>query len=104
MIAVNGWVQNTLLITAWVSVALGTTIRFLPFDPPYGFMNGLFLSMGWVAVLAIPQLIDFLEFEWLLLLGIGGVLIHSAHLLSVCDDQILGLTPLGTMKFGMQWL
>ena len=37
-------------------------------------MNGLFLSMGWVAVLAIPQLIDFLEFEWLLLLGIGGVL------------------------------
>ncbi len=74
MIAVNGWVQNTLLITAWVSVALGTTIRFLPFDPPYGFMIGLFLSMGWVAVLAIPQLIDFLEFEWLLLLGIGGVL------------------------------
>ena len=74
MVAVDGWVQKTLLITAWVSVALGTTIRFLPFDPPYGLMNGLFLSMGWVAVLAIPQLIGFLEFEWLLLLGIGGML------------------------------
>jgi|TARA_B100001094_G_scaffold62210_1_gene58012 hemolysin III len=73
MIAVDGWVQNTILITAWVSVAVGITIRFLPFDPPYGLMNSLFLSMGWVAVLAIPQLIDFLDFKWLLLLAIGGL-------------------------------
>jgi hemolysin III len=74
MIAVEGWVQDTILITAWVSVPVGTTIRFLPFDPPYGLMNTLFLSMGWVAVLAIPQLIDFLDFGWLLLLAIGGLL------------------------------
>ena len=84
MIAVGGWVQKTLLITAWVSVALGTTIRFLPFDPPYGFMNSLFLSMGWVAVLAIPQLLDFLEFEWILLLAIGG-------LLYTCGAFVVGL-------------
>ena len=84
MIAVDGWVQKTLLITAWVSVALGTTIRFLPFDPPYGFMNSLFLSMGWVAVLAIPQLLDFLEFEWILLLAIGG-------LLYTCGAFVVGL-------------
>ena len=84
MIAVGGWVQKTLLITAWVSVALGTTIRFLPFDPPYGFMNSLFLSMGWVAVLAIPQLLDFLELEWILLLAIGG-------LLYTCGAFVVGL-------------
>ena len=84
MIAVDGWVQKTLLITAWVSVALGTTIRFLPFDPPYGFMNSLFLSMGWVAILAIPQLLDFLEFEWILLLAIGG-------LLYTCGAFVVGL-------------
>ena len=84
MSAVDGWGQKTLLITAWVSVALGTTIRFLPFDPPYGFMNSLFLSMGWVAVLAIPQLLDFLEFEWILLLAIGG-------LLYTCGAFVVGL-------------
>ena len=47
-------------------------------------MNSLFLSMGWVAVLAIPQLLDFLEFEWILLLAIGG-------LLYTCGAFVVGL-------------
>ena len=74
MLAVDGWVQKTLLITAWVGVGIGATLRFLPFDPPYGLMNALFLSMGWVSVVAIPQLWDFLELRWIILLAIGGML------------------------------
>ena len=74
MLAVDGWVQNTLLITAWVGLGIGATLRFLPFDPPYGLMNALFLSMGWVSVVAIPQLWDFLELRWIILLAIGGML------------------------------
>ena len=74
MLAVSGWVQKTLLITAWAGVAIGAIIRFLPFDPPYGLMNALFLSMGWVAIVSIPQLLDFLDLTWLILLAIGGAL------------------------------
>ena len=74
MLAVDGWVQKTLLITAWVGLGIGATLRFLPFDPPYGLMNALFLSMGWVSVVAIPQLWDFLELRWIILLAIGGML------------------------------
>ncbi len=74
MLAVDGWVQKTLLITAWVGVAVGATLRFLPFDPPYGLMNALFLTMGWVLVVAIPQLWDFLDLKWMVLLAIGGAL------------------------------
>ncbi|MBB32495.1 MAG: hypothetical protein CL455_02435 [Acidimicrobiaceae bacterium] len=73
MLAVDGWVQKTLLITAWVGLGIGATLRFLPFDPPYGLMNALFLSMGWVSVVAIPQLWDFLELRWIILLAIGGM-------------------------------
>jgi len=74
MLAVDGWAQKTLLITAWVGLGIGATLRFLPFDPPYGLMNALFLSMGWVSVVAIPQLWDFLELKWIILLAIGGML------------------------------
>ena len=74
MLAVDGWVQKPLLITAWVGLGIGATLRFLPFDPPYGLMNALFLSMGWVSVVAIPQLWDFLELRWIILLAIGGML------------------------------
>jgi hemolysin III len=74
MLAVDGWAQKTLLITAWVGLGIGATLRFLPFDPPYGLMNALFLSMGWVSVVAIPQLWDFLELRWIILLAIGGML------------------------------
>ncbi len=74
MLAVDGWVQKTLLITAWVGVAIGATLRFLPFDPPYGLMNALFLLMGWASVVALPQLWDFLDFRWMVLLAVGGIL------------------------------
>jgi len=74
MLVVDGWVQKTLLITAWVGLGVGATLRFLPFDPPYGLMNALFLSMGWVSLVAIPQLWDFLELRWIILLAIGGML------------------------------
>ncbi len=74
MLAVDGWVQKTLLITAWVGVAIGATLRFLPFDPPYGLMNALFLLMGWASVVALPQLWDFLDLRWMVLLAVGGIL------------------------------
>ncbi|MEG3586280.1 MAG: hemolysin III family protein [Actinomycetota bacterium] len=74
MLVVDGWVQKTVLITAWVGLGIGATLRFLPFDPPYGLMNTLFLSMGWVSVVAIPKLWDFLELRWIILLAIGGML------------------------------
>ena len=37
-------------------------------------MNALFLTLGWVAVLALPRLWETLERPWMILLGIGGLL------------------------------
>ena len=74
MLVVDGWLQNTLLISAWVGVAIGASLRFVPFEPPYGLMNALFLTLGWVLALALPQLWTTLELSWMVLLGIGGLL------------------------------
>ena len=37
-------------------------------------MNALFLTLGWVSVLALPQLWETLDLPWVVLLGIGGFL------------------------------
>ena len=74
MLVVDGWLRYTLLIAAWGGLALGATLRFLPFEPPYGLMNTLFLTLGWVLVLALPQLWSSLDKSWMILFGIGGML------------------------------
>jgi hemolysin III len=37
-------------------------------------MNTLFLTLGWVLVLALPQLWSSLDKSWMILFGIGGML------------------------------
>ena len=33
-------------LAEWGGAGIGTAIRFLPFDPPYGMMNALFITLG----------------------------------------------------------
>lgn len=74
MIVVDGWTGKTMLVAGWCGAALGTVLRFLPFEPPYGVMNGLFITLGWISVLAFPHLLDGLDFGWLSVLVVGGLL------------------------------
>ncbi len=74
MLATDGWAQYLLLIAGWAGAAVGTTLRFLPFDPPYGMMNALFITLGWASVLALPQMWDSLGPGWIGLLALGGLL------------------------------
>ena len=72
MLAADGWQQNLLLIGGWVGAAAGITMRFLPFKPPYGLMNTTFITLGWVAVLAGPELWRNLGAGWMIVTLIGG--------------------------------
>lgn len=73
MLALDGWQQHLLLIAGWVGASLGIFFRFMPFEPPYGMMNGLFMTLGWLAVLTFPELWDNVGHGWLVLTAIGGV-------------------------------
>ncbi len=74
MFAIDGWAGRSMLIAGWGGAALGTALRFAFFHPPYGVMNALFLTLGWVSVLGLPQMWDNLAHGWLVVLVIGGLL------------------------------
>lgn len=73
MLALDGWEQTLLLCTGWLGAAIGIALRFLPFEPRYGMMNALFITLGWLAVLTFPELWDHVDHGWLLVTAAGGV-------------------------------
>ncbi len=74
MIALDGWSARAFLGAGWVGAGLGITLRFLPFRPPYGMMNTLFLTLGWVSVLVFPELWDNVGHGWMILVMAGGLI------------------------------
>jgi hemolysin III len=64
----------TVLALAWTAAVCGIVMRFLrsPRWRPFGF--ALYLVMGWLIVVAVPQLFGALDRPELALLFVGGVL------------------------------
>ncbi len=58
----------------WAGALLGVLVRVMPFHPPKGLMNSLFLGLGWVPVLVAPALVTQLDLAVMLLIGVEGVL------------------------------
>lgn len=52
----GGTVRTVLLAVAWGATLGGIAFRWTSFKPPKGFMNSLFISFGWIAVIAVPYL------------------------------------------------
>ncbi len=72
MIALDGWEQNLMLIGGWIGAAVGISVRFLPFKPPYGLMNTSFLVLGWIPILTFGEMWDSVGPAWMTVTLIGG--------------------------------
>lgn len=73
LLALDGWQSRLMLIAGWSGAAFGICLRFLPFLPPFGMMNALFITLGWVAVLTLPELWDNVGTAWLVVIAAGGL-------------------------------
>lgn len=84
-IALDGWVQWALLISIWIFAALGITLEWLPFTPPRGYVTAVYITMGWIAVIAIPSIWDAIGATGIALIFAGGILytvgafVHAFH-------------------------
>jgi hemolysin III len=56
LLGLEGWPSVAMLSVAVVGAALGITAEWLPFAPPRGFSNTVYLTMGWLPVLLVPWL------------------------------------------------
>ena len=48
----------TLLVFAWTGATVGVVLEYLPFHPPRGLVNTIFLTFGAGVLLFLPRLID----------------------------------------------
>lgn len=71
-IGLDGWVRVFLLVSAWVGAGAGVLVRWLPFKPPYGMMNTLFITLGWASIVAIPAIWDQIGPTGAVLIWVGG--------------------------------
>lgn len=74
LVALRGWVAPTMLVVAWGGAALGAVLSFRGGRVSRIVRSILYIALGWVSVVAAPQLLRHLSPTELVLLAIGGVL------------------------------
>jgi hemolysin III len=84
LMVMDGNRSVTLLVFAWTGATAGVVLEYLPFHPPRGLVNTIFLTFGAGFLLFLPWLIDGLSGPqlWLLLGGalpyvIGALIVGS---------------------------
>jgi hemolysin III len=74
MLVLSGTTQWIVLITVWAGAAAGVTLSIAWVNAPRPLCALCYVALGWVAVLAFPQLQAALPLGCLVLIGGGGVL------------------------------
>jgi len=70
-----------LLWAVWIGAGIGIGVRLMPFHPPKGLMNSLFLGLGWVPIMVAPDLMRALEPVEIILVVAEGVLYSGGALM-----------------------
>lgn len=56
LLGLDGLARTVLLVGMWTAVAAGIVIEWLPFPPPRGAANTVYLTLGWLSVPFMPAL------------------------------------------------
>ncbi len=70
----SGWVRVALLATIWTLAVAGIALTILNTGLPRWIGTGLYIGMGWVALLALPAFLAVLPWLAVVTLLLGGVL------------------------------
>jgi hemolysin III len=74
LLVLQGSLRWTLLITVWVGAAAGVALSVAWITAPRALGAACYVALGWVAVIAFPQLLGSLPAAPLILFVAGGVL------------------------------
>ncbi len=73
IILLHGALAWTILVVAWAGAAAGVAFALGWIKAPRAVVAGSYLALGWIAVIALPQLLQVLSVVPLVLLGAGGL-------------------------------
>ena len=74
LLILDGWVQTVVLAGVWIGALAGVIFSVVWISAPRALVAGTYLGLGWIALIALPQLVERLEPIPLSLIVIGGVL------------------------------
>ena len=77
VLGLDGWPRRAMLIGAAVGTGVGIVLEWLPFAPPRGLSNSVYITLGWLPVLLLPWLWVAEGVAVVLLIVAGGVLYTS---------------------------
>lgn len=81
LLGFDGWPGQVLLGGVAVGTVLGIVVEWMPFAPPRGFSNTVYLTLGWLPILLLPWLWVASGVAVVVLLLIGGVLYTSGAII-----------------------
>jgi hemolysin III len=80
-LGLQGVPRLVLLGVSVVGVSIGILVEWLPFAPPRGFSNTVYITLGWVPVVLLPWLWMTAGWVTVVLLLAGGVLYTSGAIM-----------------------
>jgi hemolysin III len=72
LLVLDGTVQTVVLASAWAGAALGVVLSLAWISAPRWLQAVTYLALGWVAVVALPQLAEKVGIAPFVLLAVGG--------------------------------
>ena len=58
LLAFDGWVADAVLVVVWAGAGAGLVLNLVWVDAPKWLTAAVFIALGWVGVVALPQLFD----------------------------------------------
>jgi hemolysin III len=74
LLALDGALATVILVAVWAGAAAGVVMTMLWIDAPKWLIAIVYVSLGWVAVAAFPQLFDALGITAVAMIAGGGLL------------------------------
>ncbi len=74
LLVLDGTLQTVVLVSAWAGAAAGVVLSLAWISAPRWLQAACYLSLGWVALIAFPQLAERVGIAPFVLLAVGGAL------------------------------
>lgn len=74
VLVLEGTLRTTVLVVAWAGALVGVIFSLAWIDAPRVLQAALYIGLGWVAVVATPQMLDRLGVAPVVLIAVGGIL------------------------------
>lgn len=81
LLVLHGTLGAVILITVWAAAVAGAVFKLIWVDAPAWLIATSYVAIGWIAMIALPQLVDGLGVAAVGVLALGGVLYSAGGMI-----------------------